>query len=296
MVFVHILSFLLLTYGISYVEQLQREDFCKPLKSRVDVWNYLETSTTWAGDRVVDNGVDIVMTGKSHSYPFESCLEELSENSTNKRVIFEIESPSVLMEIAPLFTDSHSFVFLLLRILKGPNGKQPVFGSTTKLYSLFRNINLNPAVHFGIALTSTWNGTERGYKNHHFVAIHGVRDEFPGAGSFFLVELDYYHICNTDIDIINEDLLNFRYILVRSETWTSEYEALPTDCIRKLAMLRNLLSPTVEWIYDVTDMLRHKIFPGTSSGRRRCYLKSKLALSFFVVFVWRGYFTKYTSK
>lgn len=293
-IIVHILSLLLLAYGISYVEQLQHEDFCKPLKTRLDVWNYLETKTIWAGDRVVDNGIDIVMTGKSHSYTFHSCLEELSLNSTNKRVIFEIESPSVLLEIAPLFNDSHDFVFLLLRIRRGPNGKKPVFGSSAEFYRLFRNLNLHPAVNFGIAFTSMWNGTETGYKTDHFRAIKRITEEVPVALRFKLVEFDFYHICHTDIDIINEDILNFRYILIRSETWRSEYAALPTDCIRKLNMMTSLLSPPVEWIYDVTDMLRHKIFPATSSGRRRRYRKNKLALFIYVVVFWRGYFPKYT--
>lgn len=240
-------------------------DFYKPLSSRIEVMDYLEGPTRWAGDRVVKNSRAIVMNRRSSDYTFDSCLELLSdENPINKTVVFQIENAAVLQEIAPLFNLQHNFIILLLRVVAGPNFYQPPpFGLMDELTEYIQSLRISRAIRFGLGFMSRSRGGQVGYEENNFDDMQQAKALRVFRMNAVLIEYDLEILSKTDLDLIGNDELSYHHVLIRSESLSSEER---TD-VRDVKMVVSL-KPDADWIFDVTDALRPRLVKDINGSGR----------------------------
>lgn len=238
------------------------EDFYTPIKSSSDVDRFHNRPVLWGGDNVVANKRDIVMNAPYYSYTFENCLERLSEKpNRKKRVIFTIESSRVLTRIAPLFDENHNFVILLLRVIQGPNGIEPLFGTPKELKLLIKNLTIHHSVKFGLGFTSKIQGRQRGgYIDDLFYELNVTRNELRLGDRLVLIEYEIYQLSKTNIDLVSDESLDFRHILLRAESLKSE----ELGNLSQITMLMHL-APRERWIFDTSDYARVKILGNPGS-------------------------------
>lgn len=242
------------------------DEFYNSLRNLNQVMDFVEVKYEWAGEFVVesDNGKDIVMAEPHNVFTFKSCLMALTENRlAHQKVIFDIDSPQVLERIALMFDKRHDFVILLLRSMLGPNGKVPKFDNALQLATLLSRLRLHNVVKIGLGYTSTIYGPLKSYNIIHFAQIKTHLLHNSISSRVVLLDLDVVMISNTEIDALGDEVLNFEFILLRTEN-----EMLDSYVnVEKIKMFVGLGTGN-KLVLSVTDSLRFKILDGGVDSMR----------------------------
>lgn len=194
------------------------DGFYNSLKTLDQVKGFVQLQYEWAGELVVesDDGQDIVMAYPHNFLTIQSCLLTLTEQRrSHQKVIFDIHTPRVLKKIAVFFDKRHDFVFLLLRSLRGPNGKSPKFGSAQQLDRLLRAVKLPKEVQLGLGYTNGIGPLES-YEAQNFFELKAQLQFESIASRAKLLEFDLMLISNTDTDVVAEEVMLFTHILLRT--------------------------------------------------------------------------------